>query len=217
MEARLTDPGRDACPRRRSCGAFAVIVTLPALLVLCGFAAPASADAFPAAGDLASTPLSATATSPTITITSPTVGGKYASGSLLPVAWTTGPAALADGQFRIRVGDGRGNYGSATYVNADGGTSYGALLTIDVPHESPVGSSLCAVYVDWRPKAGSGSWLSSGASAGSFEMDFHKLDHVDSWTTRRSFTQGASASVFCSSRFRCPFEMFKPMPVLPTL
>ena len=136
---------------------------LLALLALCclgGAAAAPSAGAAPASGDaFAVTSEAATATGPAITVTAPT--GEHVAGALLPVIWTTSWATPAGGEFRVRVGDLTGTYGSETLVPANGGASYGAWLTIDLPVPEFTWSKVCSVYVDWRPTSGRGAWRSS--------------------------------------------------------
>jgi len=163
MEAqRSTDPQQREGRRRRSRRAPLAVAALLALLVLCGLcsaAAPAPADAS------VFTPFAATVAAPTITVTAPTGGGTYAEGSLLPVSWTTSPAAPAAGEFRVNV-DQFGSISTLTLVPATGASSYSCWLTLNTSDWSAY-----KVVIDWRSTAGSGNWVSPASSPGFFTVD----------------------------------------------
>jgi hypothetical protein len=168
-----------------------LLLALFALCCLCGVAAAAPAGAAPdSGGAFTVTPLAATG--PAITVTAPT--GEHVAGALLPVTWTTSWATPAGGEFRVRVGDLTGSYGSETFVPTNGGTFYGAWLTIDLPVPESTWSKACLVYVDWRPTSGRGAWLSSGTSANAFTVDCLALGFAGGGGTR-TFERGKVLTV----------------------
>ena len=158
---RSTDPRQRAGGRRRLRRAPLALAALLALLVLCGLCAAAA----PApAGASVFTPFAATVAAPSITVTAPTGTTTYAQGSLLTVSWTTSPAAAA-GEFGLWARSASGGWYGGQLVAASGLAAYSTTLTLDVPP----GSGYQAI-VAWRPTAGSGDWVSSGTSPGSFTV-----------------------------------------------